>query len=193
MHRALNPVTSPPHLELLQGGRARAWHREGFEVVVATPDSPPFAVQRSVVEEDRWRVLGASPEWHPPAPEHPVRLHTALVSEQPTALGRILRRDTHWCAVVVDLDAERLVDGAVVAAAWAGIAGRCAREDVRRLAVPLLGAVHGDLAPRVALRLLHDGLLAVPPAPLRRVWLQVPPRHLEVAERTLASWAASGG
>lgn len=183
------PMAGSPQLELIRGGCTDTWRRDALEVVAATPDRPPFDVERTVVEEDRWRVIGAAPEWRPPPPEHPVRLHTSLVFEQATEPGRILRQARRWHAVVVDLDAERLVDPAVVARAVAGIVALCCREGVRALALPLLGAVHGDLAPRHALRLLHDGLLADPPTSLRRVWLQVPLRHRVLAEQTLASWS----
>ena len=55
------PMAVSPHLELIHGGRARTWRREGLEVVAAAPGRPPFSVERTVVEEDRWRVVGASP------------------------------------------------------------------------------------------------------------------------------------
>jgi len=138
-------------------------------------------------------VLGASPEWRPPPPEHPVRLHTAMVFERPADPAQILSRGPCWHAVVVDLDAERLVDPATVAQAWSLLAGLCDRERVQSLAVPPLGAVHGDLAVREALQLLHDGLLVAPPAALRRVWLQVTLRHLVSVEKTLAAWGAESG
>ncbi|NCF10398.1 MAG: hypothetical protein GWP66_06925 [Gammaproteobacteria bacterium] len=193
MHLALMPMAVSPHLELIHGGRARTWRREGLEVVAAAPGRPPFSVERTVVEEDRWRVVGASPEWRPPPPEHPVRLHTSLVFEHAAEPGRILRQARRWHAVVVDVDAERLVDPAVVVRALAGIAALCDREAVRALALPLLGAVHGDLPPGEALSLLHDGLLAEPPASLRRVWLQVPLRHRVLAEQALAGWSRAIG
>ena len=109
------PMAASPHLELVQGGCVNAWRRDGVEVVAATPDRPPFAVERTVVEEDRWRVVGASPEWRPPPPEHPVRLHTSLVFDRAIEPGRILCQRRRWHAVVVDVDAERLVDPRVVA------------------------------------------------------------------------------
>jgi hypothetical protein len=178
---------------LVRGGRARTWRRGRLEVVAATPDRPPFPVARRVLEEDRWRVLGASPEWRPPPPEHPVRLHTALLDDRAADLGTLLGRGSCWHAVVVDLDAERLVVPEVVASAWESIAARCARARIRSIAVPLLGTVHGDLAPDVALRLLSEGLLAEAPAVLQRVWLQVPLRHQRVVEQALAAWRTAQG
>ncbi len=178
---------------VVRGGRSRTWRHGDLEVIAAAPDRAPFPVGRRVVEEDRWRVLGATPEWRPPPPEHPVRLHTALVFDRPAEPGEILVRGCCWHAVVVDLDAGRLVDPAVVASAWDAVAARSAREGVRRIALPLLGAVHGDLAPGVALQLLHDGLLATPPATLRHVWLQTPLRHACLVEQALARWGGAGG
>ncbi len=179
-----------PDLRLIRGGRRTAWRHGHLEVVAAA--HAPFPVERRVVEEDRWRVLGADPAWRPSPPEHPVRLHTELVFDAPAAPGSVLRRGCAWHAVVVDLDAEPLVDPAAVAAALVTVAAWCDREGVRRLALPLLGAVHGDLSPARALALLHDGLLAQPPVSLRRVWLQAPLRHRAVTEQALAGWDGDG-
>jgi len=185
-------MAAPPSLRLLPGGRSTTWQSGDLELVAASPQEAPFSIEWRVVEEDRWRVVGASPEWSPPSPEHPLRLHTALVFEQPAALGSIECHGRCWHAVVVDVDAERLVEPASVAAALAAVAALCERHAVSRLGVPLLGAVHGDLDPQRALAVLREELLDRPPAALRRIWLQIPLRHRTVVEQALARWSAEG-
>jgi hypothetical protein len=185
-------VATRPELRLLQGGRRTRWHHGNRELVAAPPDRPPFPVARRVIEEDRWRVIGAHPDWRPPPPEHPVRLHTELVFEQPTALGRVLRREHHWHAVVVDLDAEPLVEPDAVAAALDAVARLCVRHAVGALALPLLGTVHGDLEPGRALELLCASPLVTASAAPHRLWLQAPPRTQVAIERALARWQGEG-
>ena len=181
-------MSARPALRLLRGGRATRWNGNGLEVVAAAPDAPPFAVAREVVEEDTWRVLGADPEWRPAPDEHPVRLHTALVFDSPAPLGGLLRHGRRWHAVVVDLDATPLVGSGHVAAALARVAQCCREEGVRTLALPPLGAVHGDLVPGHALALLREALLQTPPPSLERVWLVTPLQLADAVERTLAGW-----
>ena len=182
-------MSAAPNLRLIAGGRRTIWRHGDLELVAAPPGEAPFPVERQVIEEDRWRVLGASPEWQPPPPEHPVRLHTALVFDTPAPLGRVLANGRRWHAMVVDLDSEPLVTADVVAAALAEVAALCRRHTVTRLALPLLGTVHGDLDPHRALEILHDAFLVTPPATLRRVWLRAPQRHQFVIEQALARWA----
>jgi hypothetical protein len=181
-------VNSAPRLRLLAGGRRTRWRHGGLELVSAPPEEAPFPVERYVVEEDRWRVLGASPEWRPSPPEHPIRLHTELVFDTPAALGSIASHGRRWHAVVVDLEAEPLVAADVVAMALTEIAARCRHHAVARLALPLLGTVHGDLDPQRALGILYETLLTSPPPGLRRLWLLTPLRHQVVIEQALARW-----
>ncbi len=182
----MNPA---PRLRLLAGGRRTRWCHGDLELVAAPPEEAPFPVDRHVVEEDRWRVLGASPEWRPSLPEHPVRLHTALAFDTPATLGSVASHGRRWHAVVVDLEAEPLVVADVVAMALTEIAARCRHHAVARLALPLLGTVHGDLDPQRALGILHETLLTTPPPSLRRLWLLTPLRHQVVIEQTLTRWA----
>jgi hypothetical protein len=185
-------VAARPGLRLLHGGRRTRWRHGNRELVAAPPDRAPFPVERRVVEEDRWRVIGASPDWRPPPPEHPVRLHTELAFEQPTALGRVLCRGRRWHAVVVDLDAEPLVEPAAVVAALDAVARLCTRHAVGALALPLLGTVHGDLETGRALELLRASPLVTAPGAPRRLWLQAPLRTQVVIERALARWQGEG-
>ncbi|MDX1593973.1 MAG: hypothetical protein R3298_06975 [Gammaproteobacteria bacterium] len=186
-------MSARPNLHVIQGGRRTFWRRGDLELVAAGPGNPPFSVERTVVEEDRWRVVGAPPDWRPPRPEHPVRLHTALIDDAPERLGRVLEHGQNWHAVVVDVDADPLVRPEAVRAALARVTLLCARHAVTRLAVPLLGTIHGDLDPARALAMVHDALLVRPPADLRRIWLQVPPRHRVRVEQGLAAWGRARG
>jgi len=178
-------------LRLLAGGRRARLAYRGVSVVSAPPGHPPFPVQHALFEEDTWQVLAADPEWTPPPPEHPLRLHTALLDQRPCAPGALLDDGYRWRAVVVDLDAAPLVSLPHVEQAWVAVAAACRRHRVARLAVELLGAVHGDLDPEAALEVLRSGLLQVPPADLRGLWLVTPWRRQAAVERALARWAPS--
>src|SRR4051812_23834830 len=88
-----------------------------------------------VVEEDRWLALSArSDEIIPDS--NPLRTHTRVLDAEPLPLGAVLERGGSLAAVVIDVDADPIVDlDAVVRAVSASAA--LARGAV--LALPLFG------------------------------------------------------
>lgn len=140
---------------------------------VGTADgAPPLVVDAVVLEEDRWRVLSAPPEV-PEVGEHPLRVFTALVEAEPSALGQVVvrpGRPARLLAVVHDLDREPSCTLDDVRAALEAVVRVCRAQGWRRLALPLLGTRHGRLAPGEVLAVTAAVLARAPE--LQAVWLQ---------------------
>lgn len=110
-------------------------------------DLPVDAV---VEEQDRYRVLGLDEKMPLPVTESYPRLITAADQETPVPLGSLLRgggRPLRLKAVILDIERGERVEVAHLRE----VADRLCRlvDDmpIRRLGMPLLGAVHGDASP----------------------------------------------
>lgn len=112
-------------------------------------DLPVDAV---VEEQDRYRILGLDTSLPEPVSASFPRLISEIDSELPVALGSLLRghgKPVRLQAVLIDIDHG----GRVELEHLREVADRlCILVDampIRRLGMPLLGGVHGDVAPAV--------------------------------------------
>ncbi len=148
-----------------------------LRIVTVPPGSTPvFLVDAVVVEDDTYLVLGAEPvarETHEPPGE---LLGEARASIQP-APGTVVVRSgppLELHAIVHDLDAEPSWRVEWVSGALAEVLREAEGRGLRSLALPVLGAVHGDLTPRRFAELLgaalHDARARCP----EEIWLTVP-------------------
>ncbi|MCK6545093.1 hypothetical protein L6R52_04440 [Myxococcota bacterium] len=161
---------APPKLVVVGAGRVFIG---SLEVVAAPEDQPPFDVDVIVEEEDRHLVLSA-PAVVPERPDHPIRVMTALWDSEPRGLGDVvLQRGSppRLLAIVHDLDREPTVEAATVRDALAKSLALADALAARAMKLPLLGAVHGTLAPALAAELIGEGLRSATPKALARVWL----------------------
>jgi hypothetical protein len=170
-------VKHAPRLRLVPGGRHAAVRIAGIDVVPGPPGDPPFAADTRVVEEDTWRLLSPGPSLQRSS-EHPVRLMTDLVHDEPAVPGQVLVGRHRWRAVVYDLDREPICRPDWIAAALEAVLRLVRTRGRRSLALPLLGCSHGPIGWRQALDLVVAALegSARPPFPAR-VWLQVEPQR----------------
>jgi hypothetical protein len=156
-----------------------------------------------VVEDDRYRVLGAEPEFRDPGPVHPIRIHTALVDLAPAEPGTVVvgPDGRRWYAVVHDLDLEPSARPEWLDAALREVLRLARQRGVRALVLPPLGAVHGGVSlatalERIARALWHHAELAAEAAgsgPLERVWLRVPEHASEEEARSALRRPGSTG
>jgi len=170
-------MNGPPHLRVIPGGRREAVRVGTVEVRAGPPSRPPFPVDAVVLEDDTWRVLGAGSR--PKAPtDAPLRIHTGALDAHPLDLGTVrVGRGTpaRIHAIVHDLDAEVTLRRASVVTALHGVLEIARERGFSRLAMPLLGTVHGDLPEAEAVRLLREALEDARPGFPARVWLVVRP------------------
>ena len=176
-------------LTLIPGLRGRPWRIGDFELVVSPPAEPPFPVQATLLEEDTWRVLSAPPRL-PPVEEHPVRVMTDLLDQQPERPGTVLVRGRRWEAIVIDLEQEPVCREAWVGQALQQALREAAQRRLRALALPLLGTRHGGMTLSRSLEILL-GVLARHPGGGRplKLWLQVPAAGLGPVNERIADRA----
>lgn len=170
-------MSSERDFKLLRGGAERERVVGGVRLVASPPHRPPFPVEAIVAEEDTYLVLSAAPELRLLA-EHPVRVMTAAHDVEPRAPGSVIvrsNRPLELLAVVHDLSREPSCEEEWVIAALEEIFRQSERLQLRSLALPLLGAVHGVLEPTHCAELLLAVLVAAEPEKLERIWLVVAP------------------
>ena len=144
-----------------------------FEVIASTHRKPPFPVVATLFEEDTWRVLSAETEVRPNY-EHPVRLMTDLVFDQPAQPGAVLVRGKRWLAIVYDLDCDPPCREIWVRQALMDALERAATHGIHSLAMPLLGSLHGCISWQRSLALILASLRwSKAPVDPVRVWLQI--------------------
>jgi hypothetical protein len=146
-------------------------------------DAAPFNVQGTVLEEDTFLVLGASPGVRAPH-EHPVRVITSAFTFEPLEPGSVVVRTgppLELQAVIHDLDQEPSCREEWVARALDGVLRACGHHGIEALATPLLGSVHHVLqVRRAALALVRALRSEEVPGCLRRIWLRAPTEALPV-------------
>jgi ribosomal-protein-alanine N-acetyltransferase len=139
---------------------------------VAAPRSePPFEVDAVVEEEDTYLTLSAEAELRLPG-EHPVRVLTEAHEAREEIPGTVVvraGRPLTFLAVVHKLDEDPTWREEWVASALDEVAKEVDRRTLASIALPLLGAVHGKMAPEPSLALIRRALRRAPT--LRRVWL----------------------
>lgn len=136
----------------------------------------PFRPDAVVREEDTFLVLSAGRRVEPPEEPTGVLRHRLDDWEALEPGSVAVRRGppVELLAVVHDLDREPTWRAPWVAAALEEVVARCARRGVRHLALPVLGAVHGDLGPFRFLRLLRGAVASGATGALERICVRYP-------------------
>lgn len=136
----------------------------------------PFRPDALVREEDTFLVLSAGRRVEPPEEPTGVLRHRLDEWEALEPGWVAVRRGppVELLAVVHDLDREPTWRARWVAAALEEVVAQCARGGVRQLALPVLGAVHGDLGPFRFLRLLRGAVASGATGALERICVRYP-------------------
>ncbi|GAB4333763.1 MAG: hypothetical protein Kow0089_02600 [Desulfobulbaceae bacterium] len=166
-------MTGRKRFTLLEGGRDLL-HRVGTRTVEVCPaDRVPLPADVRVFEEDTWLVLTASPVTRC-REEHPVRVMTELLEARPQRPGSVVTQGNSWYAVVHDLDRDPVTRPEWVLEAYRTALTLAEKKKVRRLALDLLGSVHGTLGAATSLSLLLEAFHACPARATRTIVLPVP-------------------
>lgn len=144
--------------------------------IVAAGEACPFDPEAVVREEDTWLVLSRPPVVEPPDADPPRLLREARDYE-PRSPGSVVVREGRpvaLLAVVHDLDRDPTCRPGWVDEALRAVMEELHRRGVARLALPVLGAVHGNVAPQRFLRSLAAALASDPPWALEAICLGLP-------------------
>jgi hypothetical protein len=180
---------SRPRLRVIQGTLVCGTWLGKLRVVAAPKDSPPFAVQAIAFEEDTFLVLSADPAVRDPKIPL-VRIMTQLMETQPQSPGTVLvqgRSPLRLLAVIHDLNQDPSWKEEWVETAFTGIFEASERRDIRSLALPPLGTVHGTLPRNRSLEMLVKTLRERSLRHLKKLWLVVPRGAAKETIRVLES------
>jgi hypothetical protein len=158
-------------------------------VRVIDATAPVGDVDAIVVEDDTRHVLSADPAWRPVRGSLRRALEQAVRS-QPDPLGSVTAiagEPLRLCAVVHDLEREPSCDPASVQAALHQLLALAGQRGLVRIALPLLGTVHGRLPLVEAVRLLVDALARSVDCPLREVELRVDAAIIDTVRALIAA------
>lgn len=155
---------------------------------------PPFPVDAIVREEDTFLVLGAGRGVEPPAEDLGALLRRAAEARErvPGTVEVRGGRPTELLAVVHDLGREPTWREGWVESALEQVFREAGARGLRRLALPLLGAVHGRMHPYRFLALLAGTLARVGGPPPSALCLQVP-RRVDPRDARALAWLWSDG
>jgi hypothetical protein len=161
-----------------------------LQIIPAPPGTTlVFLVDAVVVEDDTHLVLGADPVPRETREEPGQLLENARASIQPVPGTLVVRggQPIRFHAIVHDLEEEPSWREEWVASALREVLQEVEARELRSLSLPLLGGVHGSLAPGRFAELLREALAETGVEHLDEVWLTVPPDiAVEIANRLRA-------
>jgi len=165
-------------MKLIHGRLSNDILIKGIKLAIAPKETPPFAVEVMVFEEDTNLVLTVDPikEY---ALEHPIRTMTDIMNATKHQLGTVVTNGNSWYAVVIDLDSEPICRQEWCEEALEKILQLVKKTGVMSLALPILGTGHGNLQVELLLpgliKKLSTGKIGV----LKYIWLIAPCRDVK--------------
>lgn len=176
----MNHAADRPQLRLIVGGLSREFVLAGVAISVIPADFLPDPLDARVREEDTDLVLSVETTLQEPQ-ESVQQLTRSMAEFKPVEPGSVLLRRGQYLnmlAVIHDLNREPTWRESWISEALARVFELARKRGLRILALPLLGTLHGRLAPRRALAVLHRVLATYPPLPATKIWLQVRREHI---------------
>jgi hypothetical protein len=181
-------------LKLVQGGLSRCFFFGPLQIVVAPSRVRPFEIDAIVYEEDTWLIMSAEPK-RIEAPEHPIRLMTALMEARPEPVGSVLVKDGNplrFLAIVHDVDQDPTWNEDWIVEALGNVLQEAERRKLGAIGLPLLGTRHGKLPPDRFPELLHRVLDQHTLVHLKRLWLIISGANTKRLTAVLRSVFPSG-
>lgn len=181
-------MASPPKLRLIQGGpRPQAIIGSIRLYLGGQQEKPPFDPEIQVVEEDTWQVLSADNVAHE-VDEHPIRLMTALIDQQPLAIGQVLKGRKCWRLVTTDFDQQISCRTEWIQLALNNLFSELQLQSISSLAMALPGVEHGYVQTADSVALLLDAIVQHQDKLECQMWLSVEPDNLPLINRQMASY-----
>lgn len=178
-------MSKSPTLRVIQGGPTPLTRIESVEIYVADDSVKPLIpIDVQIVEEDTWQVLSADASAKE-TDEHPIRLMTSLIDQQPLPVGEVIVSGHRWKAVIADFDQDDMCKREWIDLALQHIHQLTGVKQVKSLQMPLLGYKHGWLTCEESLESLVHSIRINKPHPVKRIWLSVTGAALPEVERLL--------
>lgn len=160
-------------LSVINGGKRDRVVHGNVTIAVAPRDTPPFAVDVEILEEDTFLVLSAPAEIRE-VREHPIRLMTSLHEAKPRTPGSAVVKGSRIFAIVHDLHETPTTTGP-----WIESAARAAFDHARRLkarsvGLQMLGSVHAPQNHSLSALHLANVLKTEAQHPMTQIWVMAP-------------------
>lgn len=145
--------------------------------IVASPENrPPFEVDAVAVEEDTFLVMSADRRMYD-SEEPLMKIMTRVIETRPKTPGSLLVKGQspfRFLAIVHDFNEEPTWREEWIASALDSLFLEAERRELRSIAIPFLGCLHGSLEKERFLLLLRSALERISTRHLERLWLVVP-------------------
>lgn len=138
---------------------------------------PPFPVEAFVIEQDRDLLLDPDPILREPKGSLKEQIRAAKQAKPKEAGSVIVAGESipyTFLAIVHDFSAEPSWREGWVAQAFEAVLHEANALRLNSIGLPLLGSVHGKVAPSRAVELLRESLDRVRPGSLKNLWLLSP-------------------
>jgi hypothetical protein len=165
-----------PNLQIIPGTYPLEISFGNLRVVAAPKDRPPLKADAMAFEEDTFLVMSAEPVIRAPK-ESLMRVMTRVIETRPETPGTVLvrgKRPLRLLAIVHDLNQEPSCREEWVADCLEKILAEAESRELKSLALPFLGTLHGRLEKGRFLELLGHALGQTELRHLVRIWLVVP-------------------
>ncbi len=167
-------------MKLLHGGKSVIRQKNGLEILVTSREEPPFRPDVMVFEEDTNLILTVDPMIKNKI-EHPIRTMTAILESKKYKPGTVVENGSSWYAVVIDLEREPICEGVWCNKAIKEVFRRAENQQIEKLAIPVLGSVHGGLKLEQRFSFLINTLESMNFSDLRQVWCVVSQKDIKRA------------
>jgi len=130
---------------------------------------PETTVQ--VQEEDTWRVLSSEIAINKQHQEHPVRVMTELLDQEPSRPGDVLIQRNHWYAINYDLDQNPICQPHWLRESMQTILLKAAEQNISSLCIPLPGVAHGHISLSDSVAIIMDMIQDYPSEQALSLWI----------------------
>ena len=188
-YQKANPedMTEKTRFTVLEGGRDKQVVINALVLKAVSNSLAALPVNVRVFEEDTFLVLTVDPVMRY-TEEHPIRLMTKVMEARPNPPGSVVTNKASWYAIIHDLDAEPTWRPEWIEKAYQHTLLLAEKKHIKRIALPLLGTVHGNLQEEKSLEMLVQAVQAARFQHLKKILIMVPQSRLSITYKRLCSF-----
>ncbi|MDX1335973.1 MAG: hypothetical protein R3312_09320, partial [Gammaproteobacteria bacterium] len=104
--------------------------------------------------------------------QHPVRVMTDLLDQEPSRPGDVLVQGTHWYAINYDLDQDPICRPQWLRESMQAILTLAAENHISSLCIPLPGVAHGHISMTDSIEIIWDVIQDFPSEQALSLWIR---------------------
>jgi hypothetical protein len=171
-HKLENILTRQTRPKLVWNAQRPAFTAGNIKVHLCHEAShlPETTIQ--VQEEDTWRVLSSDISINEQRQQHPVRVMTDLLDQEPSRPGNVLIHGPHWYAINYDLDQSPICQPQWLRESMSTILLKAEENNISSLCIPLPGVAHGHISLSDSVAIIIDVIQAHQPERPISLWIR---------------------